>query len=83
MADVFTRDYDDRRHKGMRFGTLWFDRADSGDVTLCEDFHQWDNLLRLDILGDVINLLTREYNLTIKEFEDEMEEIRKKSKNSA
>lgn len=77
MADKFTRDWYTKRHKGVRMGTLWCSSSDvDGDITLSPQFLALTPLERLDILGDYIGLLTREYQATQKEFNIDWEHAR-------
>ena len=69
MTDRFTRGGENfHRHKGARIGTLWSMRGDiDGDVTLSIDFDNNSNIAKIDLLGDFIGMLTREYDLLIEE----------------
>jgi len=71
--DRFTRGWDGNRFKGRRLGTLWADcECGEGDVTLVlEGMCDEGSLFRLDVLQDWIGLLQREYDITLKEFEEE------------
>ena len=73
MTDRFAGlDYKDDRHKGQRLGTLWFSKDVEGDVTLSPLFDELDYIASLDVLGDIIGCLQREYDaihkLGMKEF---------------
>ena len=60
--------YKSERHKGTRFGTLWADyKTGEGDVTITLEFCEEDWLMQIDLLQDVIGLLTREYEHVLKE----------------
>lgn len=77
MADKFTRNWNHERHKGIRMGTLWGATWDvDGDVTLSPQFLAQSALARLDMLGDFIGLLQREYDATQKELHAEWDAIR-------
>lgn len=77
MADKFTRDWNHDRHKGIRMGTLWCARGDvDGDITLSPQFLAESAMARLDMLGDFIGLLNREYEATSKELLMEWEAAR-------
>jgi len=77
MADKFTRDWHHERHKGIRMGTLWCATWDvDGDVTLSPHFLAESALARLDMLGDFIGLLQREYDATQKELHAEWDALR-------
>jgi len=64
MTDRFTLGWDaTERHKGVRLGTLWDRRDDpDGDITLSEYFDEYGDIAKLDVLGDWIGLLQREYD---------------------
>ncbi len=67
MTDRFTHGWDRERHKGRRLGTLWDCKLDSdGDITLSELFDEYSDVAKLDVLGDWIGLLKREYNIVYK-----------------
>jgi hypothetical protein len=75
MTDRFAGpSYESDRHKGSRLGTLWFSPHDEGDVTLSPLFDELDYIASLDVLGDIIGCLQREYDaihkLGMKEFND-------------
>lgn len=76
-TDRFTRGWDGHRHKGKRLGTLWADcDCGEGDVTLRLDgMCNMGALFRLDVLQDWIGLLQREYDITLKEFDDEYRKL--------
>jgi hypothetical protein len=68
MTDRFAGlDYEGDRHKGKRLGTLWYSEHVEGDVTLAPLFDDLDRIARLDVLGDIIGLLQREYDLALEE----------------
>lgn len=68
MTDRFAGlDYEGERRKGKRLGTLWYSEHVEGDVTLAPLFDDLDFIARLDVLGDIIGLLQREYDLALKE----------------
>ena len=68
MTDRFAGlDYKGTRSKGKRLGTLWYSEHVEGDVTLAPLFDDLDFIARLDVLGDIIGLLQREYDLALKE----------------
>jgi hypothetical protein len=68
MTDRFAGlDYQGTRHKGKRLGTLWYSEHVEGDVTLSPLFEELDALERLDVLGDIIGLLQREYDAAFQE----------------
>ncbi len=51
------------RHKGRRLGTLWYNELHvEGDVTLSPLFEEFDPLMRLDVLRDLIGFLQQEYD---------------------
>lgn len=67
MTDRFAGlEYQGTRHKGKRLGTLWYSEHVEGDVTLAPLFDELDEIERLDVLGDIIGLLQREYDLALK-----------------
>jgi hypothetical protein len=67
MTDRFTHGWDKKRYKGKRLGTLWSRRIDpDGDISLSEEFDEYSDISKLDILGDWIGLLKREYNIVYK-----------------
>jgi len=61
MIDRFTNGWDGGRHKGLRIGTLWMSNDVDGDVTMSPAFDALDLIAQLDVLGDCIALLKREY----------------------
>jgi hypothetical protein len=69
MTDRFAGlDYVGERRKGKRIGTLWANiNYEGGDVTLAPIFDGMDRLMRLDVIGDCIGLLEREYDKTLAE----------------
>lgn len=69
MTDRFAgEEFEGSRHKGKRLGTLWISHCkESGDVTLSHIFDEMDNLMKLDVLGDCIGLLQREYIKSLEE----------------
>jgi hypothetical protein len=74
MADRFTHpdDYTGDRCKGKRIGTLWYsENQDSGDVTVSEYYDSLDSIQKLDLLGDIIGMLNREYKVAQDEFHAE------------
>ncbi len=67
MADRFTHGWDRERHKGLRLGTLWDCKIEpDGDVSLSELFDEYSDVAKLDVLGDWIGLLQKEYNIVYK-----------------
>lgn len=68
MTDRFAGlNYEGDRHKGKRLGTLWYSEHVEGDVTLAPMFDGLDRIARLDVLGDIIDLLQREYDQAMEE----------------
>jgi hypothetical protein len=58
-----TYGYEFDRHRGFKVGTLWCANHDiSGDVTLNLDFDGWPYQAKIDLLHDIMGLLTLEYN---------------------
>ena len=75
MADRFTHpdDYTGDRCKGKRIGTLWYsENQDSGDVTVSEYYDSLGTIQKLDLLGDIIGMLNREYKATQDGFHEEL-----------
>jgi hypothetical protein len=47
---------------GLRIGTLWSDNcAGEADVSLSEYFEGYSYVTKIDLLGDIIHILTLEY----------------------
>jgi len=63
MADRYTKGFDGtqgmKRHKGIRIGTLYCSKNDiTGDVTLAPIFDTMSDMEKIDLLNDIIGLLT-------------------------
>jgi hypothetical protein len=74
MSDRHTLGWDNggqRRPKGVRVGTLWFNEpTEEGEVTLAEKFDTLDTVYRIDLLDDFIGLLTRERDELLRQYPD-------------
>jgi hypothetical protein len=67
MTDRFTLGWNKERHRSKRLGTLWDKRDDpDGDVSINILFDDYSDVSKLDVLGDWIGLLEREYNIVYK-----------------
>lgn len=70
MKDRFAAEWDEgisnQRNKGVRIGTLWRDADFEGDCTLTVEFLDCSPISRADVLGDIIGVLQREYDLAVK-----------------
>ena len=73
MADRFSMGWAGTRHKGVRVGTLWTTRLEpDGDVSFSPYFDELDDVAKIDILGDIIGLLEREYDEMLKFFPEDV-----------
>jgi hypothetical protein len=73
MVDRFSVGYDQERHKGKRFATLWYDDGwEDADITFAPLFDTFPWTLKADLIGDIIGLLERERDFLIQDVPDEL-----------